>query len=321
MKIEEADSLLQRLFEMCSDEAMQNFRRHPISYFRTPTIVANPEHKKIASLGLKFQWVDPHNGQWKESKAQRTKLFKGNTALGIRTGMRLISTLTGTDYIDSPQAQLPNYLRFSNRQTVRKVQYDHLKQALELVDTRSRTALWPPDNTVNQNRRALQDYLQGKGSDTVFDDMDAFNANVSHPSWKRKKCDLCFSMQAVSSLLNIIHRSNNRSLTSTEQTTACDYNAGGCFRCRAYNRPCTFTSRATGPGAQGKSAVELITAGGPLEELGFVAKADRTLQNANHRQPLWEAIDPPFAAGIEEDVAEDQYDAPEPDHQAYADRD
>jgi hypothetical protein len=61
-----------------------------------------------------------------------------------------------------------------------------------------------------------------------------------------------------------------------------------------------------------KSTIDLIAAGGPLEGLGIPARFDRAANMAKSPQPLVWNIDPPFAVGIESDVADEQRHAPQP---------
>lgn len=90
-----------------------------------------------------------------------------------------------------------------------------------------------------------------------------------------------------------------------------------CCRCRAFNRPCTWTTRATGPGTTyesglSKSTIDLLASGGPLEGLGIPAAFHRAANMAKSPQGVVWTMDPPFAVGIEFDVAEEQRDAPLP---------
>lgn len=55
-----------------------------------------------------------------------------------------------------------------------------------------------------------------------------------------------------------------------------------------------------------------MAAGGPLEELGIPALFHRAAKMVKHPQPIVWTIEPPFAVGIESDVAEEQRDAPMP---------
>lgn len=73
---------------------MQNFRQHDLPYFRIPRICNNPEFEKIASLGLKVQWVDPTTGERKEAIAQRMTMFKNKKPYGLKTSIHIPSTLT-----------------------------------------------------------------------------------------------------------------------------------------------------------------------------------------------------------------------------------
>lgn len=170
---------------------MQNFRSHDMPYFRVPRICANPEHEKLASLGLKFQWIDA-SGQWKELATQRVQLFKGTRAHTVRSGMRILAVLTQTIYVNGPTTQVPTWLNSDSRNAVKYVDYRHLQQTQILKDMPETTIEWPEDNTVDYNRQRLQRYVQDKGSDTTFDDRDRA------PCRNRKACDLCYSLMTVS---------------------------------------------------------------------------------------------------------------------------
>lgn len=99
----------------------------------------------------------------------------------------------------------------------------------------------------------------------------------------------------------------------------CEYDADtlSCWRCRAFNRPCTWTTKANGPdttyaSGSSKSTIDLLASGGPLEGLGIPAVFHRAAKMAKSPQEMVWTIEPPFAVGIEADVAEEQKDAPLP---------
>lgn len=76
------------------------------------------------------------------------------------------------------------------------------------------------------------------------------------------------------------------------------------------NRPCTWTNKADGPDttyAPGldKSTIDFLASGGPLEGLGIPAVFHRAAKMAKSPQEMVWTMDPPFAVGIEPDVAEE----------------
>ncbi|KAG8163583.1 hypothetical protein KVR01_006880 [Diaporthe batatas] len=258
-------------------------------------ICGNPEIEKLASMGLKFQWEDPSSGQWKECIGQRQRLFRNGEVSQLTTGMHIFSILTQRVYVSHNNTQPPDWMATGYRNTVKKIKYDHLKQTQTLETVVRRTVPWPKDNTVNENRMRLQAYLQGKGADTVLDDKKRM-AKPRGPA--RENCDLCYSLMT---------------------TDPCGYDEEtlSCWRCRAFNRPCTWTVKADGPGttyASGakKSTIDLLASGGPLDGLGIPALFHRAANMVKHPQAMVWTIEPPFAVGIESDVAEEQRDAPMP---------
>lgn len=176
---------------MCCDEGMQNFRQHDFPLFRVPNICANPEYEKLSSVNLKFQWVDPDTGTWKEGMSQRVHIFNGeDTPQQIKTGMNVFAILTQTQYTDSESSKAPNWLRRGLRQTVKRINYDHLNQTQTLRNVPLKSVPWPDDNTVDDNRTRLRAAVNGKGN-TVFD------KKPTMPSG-RQSCDLCSSLMMVS---------------------------------------------------------------------------------------------------------------------------
>lgn len=177
---------------------MQIFRRHDIPFIRIPSICGNPEVEKLASLGLKYQWEDPSSGRWKECIGQRRRLFRNKEASQLSTGMHIFSILTQTIYVSSPTTQVPKWVDTGYRNTVKTIKYNHLRQTQTLEVVPRRTLPWPKDHTVDDNRIRLQTYLQGKESDTVFDDKKQMSKKAG-PA--RGNCDLCYSLMSVSWIL------------------------------------------------------------------------------------------------------------------------
>lgn len=171
---------------------MQNFRKHDMPYFRVPRICANPEFEKIASLGLRVQWVDA-SGQWKELTTQRVNLFKDNRPVVVRSGLRILTLLTQTIYIDGPTTKVPAWISSTSRHSVNCIEYNHLEQTRTLRKVLQTILEWPEDNTVDHNRRRLQRYVQDRGSDTIFDDRDK-----TPTIGNRQACDFCYSLMDVS---------------------------------------------------------------------------------------------------------------------------
>lgn len=158
---------------------------------------SNPEYEKLAGLSLKYQWADAVSGQWKEAVAQRVILFNLGQAVGIRTGMRILAILTRTIYVDGANTRAPNWLISTSRNTVKFIQYDHLKQSQVLKEIQQRTVHWPEDHSVQHNRMRLQQYIQDKASDTVIGDRDQIAGGA------RQNCDLCYSLMTVSPTLPV----------------------------------------------------------------------------------------------------------------------
>ncbi|KAJ0114437.1 uncharacterized protein J7T55_010826 [Diaporthe amygdali] len=210
--------------------------------------------------------------------------------------MHIFSILTQSIYVSSHTTQIPKWLNTGYRNTVKTIKYNHLRQTQKLEVVPRKTIPWPKDNTIDENRVRLRDYLQGKGADTVLDDKSQMSKVRGPP---RGNCDLCYSLMS---------------------TDKCDYNPGtlSCWRCEAFNRPCTWTTKADGPGSTNssglsKATIDLLASGGPLEGLGIPAAFHRAANLAKEPQGMVWRIEPPFAMGIESDVAEEQRDAPSPD--------
>lgn len=85
------------------------------------------------------------------------------------------------------------------RNTVKRIKHNHLQQTQTLEVAQRRTVPWPKDKKVDENRIRLQAYLQGKGSNTVFDDKEQMVKPHGPP---RGNCDLCYSLMSVSWSLN-----------------------------------------------------------------------------------------------------------------------
>lgn len=101
-----------------------------------------------------------------------------------------------------------------------------------------------------------------------------------------------------------------------KQTAPCDYDQDkqSCYRCLAFNRPCTFTRRINGPGGIGPGGrplltIDLISSGGKLEMLGMPTHFHRASKMAGEERPMVRDIDPPFAADIDFDVTGEEGDA------------
>lgn len=108
---------------------MQKFRPHGFPLIRIPSICANPEYENLSSMALKWHWVDPISGILKEGVSQSVHLFNGEeTPDQIKTGMNVFALLTQTRHTDSESSQSPTWLRQGLRQTVKRINYDHLNQ-------------------------------------------------------------------------------------------------------------------------------------------------------------------------------------------------
>lgn len=294
-------------------------------YFRAPTIGANSEYEKLASLGLKFQWTDATSGEWKEAAAQRVNLFREERPVFIRTGMRILGTLTGTIYQDGT-GQVPGWMLARSRNVVKRLVYDHLRQTNTLENVPQHVVAWPRDHTVDHNRGRLRRYVQDKGSDTVLDDRAQMAGNS-----KGRSCDLCLSLTMVGLVPTPLLQTSTDVFPSCNQTASCGYDSGtqSCFRCRSFNRPCTFTYRGTGEFDNDKDAhgrvkrpntVDMLASGASLEELGMRTHLQAVLGEYQTAQMI-HTIDPPFAPEIDLDVATEQKDTPVPQSRVLDDDD
>lgn len=254
---------------------------------------------------------DPASGRWKECIGQRRRLFRNKEVSQLSTGMHIFAILTQTIYVSSPFAQIPKWMERGYRNTVKTIKYNHLQQTQAMEVVPRRTVHWPKDNTIDENSTRLQDYLQGHEADTVFDDKKQMVKPRGSP---RGDCNLCYSLMSASGKSFHTERSSEilRKGPICKQTDVCEYDANtlSCWRCQAFNRPCTWTTKATGPDTTytsglSKSTIDLLASGGPLEGLGIPIVFHRAAKMAKSPQEMVWTIDPPFAMGIESNIAEE----------------